>query len=89
MPLYEFRCPHCGPFDLRRDMRDAGSAADCPACAGPAQRSYAVAAGGPVRGPLRDAGRADRARMDRAISGEPVITGPPSGRRPRRPAHRH
>ena len=89
MPLYEFHGPDCGPFDLRRDMRDAGSAAGCPSCAQPARRSYAVAAGGLARGPMRDAGRADRARADRAISGEPVITGPPSGRRPRGPAHRH
>ena len=90
MPLYEFRCPDCGPFDLRRDMQDAGGAADCPACSRPARRSYAVAPGGLGRGPMRDADRADRARMDRAISGEPVITGAPSGSRLRRPAgHRH
>ena len=90
MPLYEFHCPDCGPFDLRCDMQDAGATAACPACARPARRRYRVGVGGPTGGPLRDAERVDRARVDRARSGEPVVTGPPSGRR-FRPAggHRH
>ena len=90
MPLYEFRCPQCGPFDLRRDMRDVADAAVCPSCDQPARRVYTVSAGRPWGGPLRDAGKADRARVERARSGEPVITGPPSGRRfPRRSGHHH
>ncbi len=90
MPLYEFRCPHCGPFDLQRAMQDAATPAPCPSCARPAQRRYTVAAVGPAGGPLRDARRSDRARVDRARSGEPVITGPPTGRRlPRAGGHRH
>ena len=90
MPLYEFRCPDCGPFDLRRDMHDAAATAPCPSCTRPAQRRYSVGVGGPPAGVLRDAGRADRARVDRARSGEPIVTGPPSGRRvPRIGGHRH
>jgi putative FmdB family regulatory protein len=90
MPLYEFGCPGCGPFDLRCDMRDAAAVAPCPACGRPAQRRYRVGVGRPAAGALRDAGRADRARVDRARSGEPVVTGPPSGRRlPGGRAHRH
>ncbi len=90
MPLYEFRCPQCGPFDLRRDMQDVADAAVCPSCDQPARRVYTVSAGRPWGGPLRDAGKADRARVERARSGEPVITGPPSGRRfPRRSGHHH
>ncbi|WP_164702068.1 FmdB family zinc ribbon protein [Modestobacter sp. KNN46-3] len=90
MPLYEFRCPGCGPFDLHREMRDAAAAASCPACDQPAQRRYRVGVGRPPAGALRDAGRADRARADRAHSGEPVVTGPPTGRRlPGGTAHRH
>lgn len=88
MPLYEFRCPQCGPFDLRRDMQDVADAAVCPSCDRPARRVYTVSAGRPWQGPLRDAGKADRARVERARSGEPVVTGPPSGRRfPRRSGH--
>ncbi|GAB3347359.1 FmdB family zinc ribbon protein [Modestobacter lapidis] len=90
MPLYEFSCPRCGPFDLHRDMREAASTAACPACDGAAQRRYRVGVGSVATGVLRDAGRADRARVDRARSGEPVVTGPPAGRRlPGRGAHRH
>ena len=90
MPLYEFRCPECGPFDLHRDMRDAASTAPCPACDQPARRRYRVGVGHHPTGVLRDAGRADRTRVDRARTGEPTVTGPPSGRRlPGGGAHRH
>jgi putative FmdB family regulatory protein len=90
VPLYEFRCADCGPFDLRRGMQDAPAAAPCPSCARPARRVYTVSGGGPFTGPLRGADKLDRARVDRARSGEPVVTGPPSGRRlPRPGGHRH
>jgi putative FmdB family regulatory protein len=90
VPLYEFRCADCGPFDLRRGMQDAPAAAPCPSCARPAGRVYTVSGGGPSSGPLRGADKLDRARVDRARSGEPVVTGPPSGRRlPRPGGHRH
>jgi putative FmdB family regulatory protein len=81
MPLYEFSCSRCGPFDVRCGMQDAAATAPCPSCAQPAQRRYRVGAGGPAGGVLRDAGRADRARFDRARTGAPVVTGPPTGRR--------
>lgn len=81
MPLYEFRCARCGPFDLHRAMRQASEAAPCPACEEPAQRCFRVGVGRPSTGVLRDAGRADRARVDRARSGEPVLTGTLTGRR--------
>jgi putative FmdB family regulatory protein len=81
MPLYEFRCSGCGPFELHRAMQDAAATAPCPACATPAPRHYGVGVPRRPGGALRDAGRADRGRVDRARSGEPVFTGPPSGRR--------
>jgi putative FmdB family regulatory protein len=88
VPLYEFHCASCGPFELRRDMQEAADAAACPACAQPAGRRYTTGRS-PV-GPVRGASRADRARFDRARSGEPVVTGPPSGRRlPRSSGHAH
>jgi putative FmdB family regulatory protein len=89
VPLYEFRCPSCGPFDLRRTMQEAAQAAHCPSCAQPAQRRYTVSGGSPSTGALRGADKEDRARVDRARSGEPVITGPPSGRRFPRPSGHH
>jgi putative FmdB family regulatory protein len=90
VPLYEFRCPQCGPFDLRRDMQAATATAVCPSCDRPARRVYSVAEFRPRSGPLRGAGKADRARVDRALSGEPLVTGPPAGRRLSSPGgHRH
>jgi putative FmdB family regulatory protein len=90
MPVYEFRCITCGPFDLQLDMRNAASVADCPSCASSAQRHYRVGVGRATSGALRDAGRTDRARVERARSGEPLITGPPSGRLlPKSSPHRH
>lgn len=89
MPLYEFRCDRCGPFELRRDMQDAADAASCPSCARPAQRRYTVSGGRPSTGALLGADKRDRARVDRARSGEPVITGLPSGRRLPRPRGHH
>jgi len=90
VPVYEFRCPCCGPFDLRLDMQDAADAARCPSCDEAARRVYSVSAFRRSTGPLRDATTADRARVDRARSGEPVVTGPPAGRRFAPPGgHRH
>ena len=90
MPLYEFHCRSCGSFDLRRDMQDASDVAACPSCNRTARRVYSVGAFQHESGPLREATKADHRRLDRARSGEPVITGPPSGRRfPRSRGHHH
>jgi putative FmdB family regulatory protein len=90
MPLYEFRCPSCGPFDLRRDMQDAAETASCPCCDRGARRVYSVSELRSRSGPLRKATKADQDRADRARSGEPVLTGPPSGRRfPQPTGHHH
>jgi putative FmdB family regulatory protein len=90
VPVYEFRCPGCGPFDLQRSMQQDTDAAACPTCARAALRSYAVGGAVGRAGPLRSAGRADRARVDRAHSGEPIVTADPAGRRlPRPTGHRH
>jgi len=90
VPVYQFRCPTCGPFDLQRAMRQNTDAAACPTCAGASPRSYAIGGAIGVTGPLHDAGRADRGRVDRARSGEPTVTAGPVGRRlPRSGGHVH
>lgn len=87
MPSYEFRCANCGPFEEFRSLAETVTPARCPACASLARRVY-TAPGFSVRGgALRDAGATTRRFADRAASGEPTMTGPPSGRR--FPASRH
>jgi len=81
VPVYEFRCSGCGPFDLQRSMLQDTESAPCPTCARAASRSYAVGGAIGLTGPLRGAGRADRARVDRTRSGEPMVTAGPVGRR--------
>ena len=87
MPVYEYRCPECGSFDRTCAMDEARQPANCPTCAAPARRAYTVPGTRTRTGPLAGAGRADRALVDRARTGEPTVTGVPSGRRI--PARRH
>lgn len=89
MPLYEYRCDDCGPFDLRRAFEHAVQPASCPACSSPARRVYTSPGTRSRSGPFAGASTADRALLDRARSGAPTVTTSRSGRRlPTRP-HRH
>ena len=88
MPVYEYRCQPCGPFDQRRGVAEATAPASCPTCAQPAARAYTPPGGRRAGGVLTGAGRSERARIDRARSGEPTVTGPPTGRRRSTP-HAH
>ncbi|MGN8160582.1 FmdB family zinc ribbon protein [Salinisphaera sp. RV14] len=38
MPLYEYRCPKCGPFTASRRMAERNAPADCPDCSTSATR---------------------------------------------------
>jgi len=89
VPLYQFRCRSCGPFDLGQAMQNASNVASCPSCSQTARRIYSSPAIRLEKRPLRDATRADRQRLDRARSGEPVITSRPSGRRFPNPNKHH
>jgi putative FmdB family regulatory protein len=90
VPTYEFHCPDCGSFDAQRPMGRATDPAPCPACAEPSRRVYTPPGTRRALGPLSGAGRREAARIDRARTGEPVVTGPPGGRRlPRRAPHPH
>ncbi|HEX7126313.1 MAG TPA: zinc ribbon domain-containing protein [Thermodesulfobacteriota bacterium] len=40
MPLYEFHCGACGPFDAWRTLAEAGAPMACPACGGDAERRF-------------------------------------------------
>lgn len=87
MPLYEYRCADCGPFDHWRDPDQANAPLTCPRCSAPARRVYTAPGIHKRTAPLAGAGTADRARIDRALTGEPTVTTRP-GRRPL-PVHGH
>jgi putative FmdB family regulatory protein len=38
MPIYEYRCEHCGPFEERRLVAERNADARCPQCRQPAAR---------------------------------------------------
>ena len=42
MPIYEFLCEDCGPFEERRSFKEAGEAAACPGCGAEARRLYTM-----------------------------------------------
>ncbi len=42
MPIYEFLCESCGPFEERRSMDEARDATVCPGCGNEARRVYST-----------------------------------------------
>lgn len=40
MPIYQFLCEECGPFEEHRPFKEAGNPAICPECEGTARRVY-------------------------------------------------
>jgi putative FmdB family regulatory protein len=76
---YEYRCPACGPFSLRRAMGSATPSAPCPACGQDGRRRFSAQ---PVRRMSRPlAGALER---QEASADHPEVT----TRIPPRPARR-
>jgi putative FmdB family regulatory protein len=42
LPEYEYRCPACGPFTLRRAMGNATPGAPCPDCGRDSRRRFSA-----------------------------------------------
>ncbi len=42
MPIYDFVCEDCGPFEQRRPAAESGTLAACPSCRGEARRVYSM-----------------------------------------------
>ena len=42
MPIYDFICKGCGPFELRRSLAEVGEPTGCPCCGGEARRVYSM-----------------------------------------------
>jgi putative FmdB family regulatory protein len=53
MPVYEFTCQGCGPFDLMRPMAESGAPADCPSCGATAARVFTPPAVALLDAPFR------------------------------------
>lgn len=88
MPVYEYRCTTCGPFDHHREMAQATAPLPCPTCSNAARRAYTVPGVRSRAGLVGTASTSDRARIDRARTGAPAA-GPLSGRRLRSAPHPH
>ncbi|HZU19257.1 MAG TPA: zinc ribbon domain-containing protein [Candidatus Dormibacteraeota bacterium] len=68
MPLYEFACPGCGPFEERRPFERAGEAARCPSCGAPARRVLTPPSLRRLEAPVRRAlEREERSRHEPAV----------------------
>ncbi|MFD4292215.1 FmdB family zinc ribbon protein [Rhodococcus sp. NPDC058532] len=77
MPLYEFRCPDCGPFEQSHPMTAVPAATGCIECDGPAPRRVSA----PRLGHL---GSPEMALLDRTARSahEPdTVSAPPPRRR--------
>jgi putative FmdB family regulatory protein len=44
MPLYQYTCERCGPFEARRPYQEAGEPGRCPVCAQSAPRTLVASA---------------------------------------------
>lgn len=55
MPLYNYACSTCGPFDAWSPMADADSPCACPSCATPSARDVASPHLSLMNGTLRKA----------------------------------
>lgn len=42
MPIYEFMCENCGPFEVRREMKDASKPIVCSNCKAVAERIFSA-----------------------------------------------
>jgi putative FmdB family regulatory protein len=79
MPVYEFECERCGPFDEFRDHRSAAEPMACPSCGAPARRRYSAVYLN-RKAWLRGAANPElQERIERSHTGEPnVVRGSPT-----------
>lgn len=77
MPVYEFVCGACGPFEEYRSLAGAGARAICPACQGRARRIYSVP--GLIRTPSSLRRRIERGAEPTLVRRELKTSDPASG----------
>jgi putative FmdB family regulatory protein len=83
MPVYEYACETCGPFERRGPALEASAARPCPSCDAPARRRFTPPGLARTPAPLRAA----RDREERSAH-VPDVVGAPAGR-PVPWGHRH
>jgi putative FmdB family regulatory protein len=74
VPVYEFVCEDCGPFEQRRSFAEAGDPIACPSCGREARRVYSMP--NTRRMPTALSGAMDRAEKS---AHEPEVTRRPVG----------
>lgn len=74
MPIYEFVCEDCGPFEQRRPLEAAGAPLACPSCKREARRVFSIPN-------IRSMPAALSGAMDRAekSASEPAVVRQPAG----------
>ena len=80
MPVYEFVCEDCGPFEQRRPFAEAGEPMACPSCGHEARRVYSIP--NTRRMPTALSGAMDRA--EKSAHEPEVVRRPAGGRGPGR-----
>ncbi len=55
MPLYEYSCDDCGPFETWRGMQSASAPCSCPTCGAASERALAMPGFNLMNGSLRKA----------------------------------
>jgi putative FmdB family regulatory protein len=75
MPLYEYTCEGCGPFEARRPAGEPAAA--CPSCSVPARRVFTAPGVRRMGAPLRRA----LEREERSAGAPEVVSRPGPGRR--------
>ncbi|CAA9435963.1 MAG: hypothetical protein AVDCRST_MAG78-2035 [uncultured Rubrobacteraceae bacterium] len=73
MPIYEFLCEDCGPFEQRRSFAEVGGPMRCPSCGEEARRVYSMPATKNVPAALSSAmHRAEKSAHEPEVARQPV-----------------
>ncbi len=84
MPIYDFVCEDCGPFEQWRSFAEVGDPMACPSCGGQAKRVYSMP--NTKKMPTALSGAMDRAEKS---AHEPEVVRRPVGGTGSRKKHHH
>lgn len=84
MPVYDFLCKECGPFEQRRTFEEAGYPMPCPECGGEARRVYSMPATRMSTALYNAIGRSEKSASEPEVVRRPVGGG---GKEPHHHSH--